>query len=278
MKDNIIEKVKEEITFENVLATAMKAPGVKVNRVKFLRKELKKYCSDDVISSAINSNPAKAGIPRELIDKISKQIINYETTKVTGISMAASIPGGAAAVGAAAAHITSYFAFILRTVQELAYLYGFEQFDLNDDEVDAETMNTVLLFIGVMFGVQGAASTLQKFANVLAKQISKKLAQKALTKGTIYPIVKKVATSVGIRMTKQIFADTVASAVPILGGALSGGLTYAMFRPGCMKLRRNLRSYNLCNPEFYKSASEEPDKEVIDVEFVETDSIDNESE
>ncbi|MCF2670698.1 EcsC family protein [Butyricicoccus pullicaecorum] len=278
MKDNIIEKVKEEITFENVLATAMKAPGVKVNRVKFLRKELKKYCSDDVISSAINSNPAKAGIPRELIDKISKQIINYETTKVTGISMAASIPGGAAAVGAAAADITSYFAFILRTVQELAYLYGFEQFDLNDDEVDAETMNTVLLFIGVMFGVQGAASTLQKFANVLAKQISKKLAQKALTKGTIYPIVKKVATSVGIRMTKQIFADTVASAVPILGGALSGGLTYAMFRPGCMKLRRNLRSYNLCNPEFYKSASEEPDKEVIDVEFVETDSIDNESE
>ena len=278
MKDNIIEKVKEEITFENVLATAMKAPGVKVNRVKFLRKELKKYCSDDVISSAINSNPAKAGIPRELIDKISKQIINYETTKVTGISMAASIPGGAAAVGAAAADITSYFAFILRTVQELAYLYGFEQFDLNDDEVDAETMNTVLLFIGVMFGVQGAASTLQKFANVLAKQISKKLAQKALTKGTIYPIVKKVATSVGIRMTKQIFADTVASAVPILGGALSGGLTYAMFRPGCMKLRRNLRSYNLCNPEFYKSASEEPDKEVIDVEFVETDSIYNESE
>ena len=278
MKDNIIEKVKEEITFENVLATAMKAPGVKVNRVKFLRKELKKYCSDDVISSAINSNPAKAGIPRELIDKISKQIINYETTKVTGISMAASIPGGAAAVGAAAADITSYFAFILRTVQELAYLYGFEQFDLNDDEVDAETMNTVLLFIGVMFGVQGAASTLQKFANVLAKQISKKLAQKALTKGTIYPIVKKVATSVGIRMTKQIFADTVASAVPVLGGAISGGLTYAMFRPGCMKLRRNLRSYNLCNPEFYKSASEEPDKEVIDVEFVETDSIDNESE
>ena len=86
------------------------------------------------------------------------------------------------------------------------------------------------------------------------------------------------APGVKVNRVKQIFADTVASAVPILGGALSGSLTYAMFRPGCMKLRRNLRSYNLCNPEFYKSASEEPDKEVIDVEFVETDSIDNESE
>ena len=37
----------------------------------------------------------------------------------TGVSVAASIPGGPAAVGAAAADITSYFAFILRVVQEL---------------------------------------------------------------------------------------------------------------------------------------------------------------
>ena len=270
---NIVQKAKDELTFENILAAAMKTPGVKVNRAKFLKKELKKYCSDEVIAAVIKTNPAKAGIDRNLVDKISKQVINYEATKVTSVSVAASLPGGIAAVGAAAADITTYFAFILRTVQELAYLYGFEQFDLNDDEVDAETMNTVLLFIGVMFGVQGAASTLQKFANVLAKQISKKLAQKALTKGTIYPIVKKVATAVGIRMTKQIFADTVASAVPVLGGALSGGLTYAMFRPGCMKLRRNLRSYNLCDPEFYKK---EDSAEVIDVEFVDVDPADNE--
>ena len=178
---NVLQKVKNELTFENVLATALKAPGVKVNRAKFLRKELKKHCSDDVVALAIKTNPAKAGIPRSLVDNISKQVINYETTKVTSISVAASLPGGAAAVGAAAADITSYFAFILRTVQELAYLYGFEQFDLNDEEVDSETMNTVLLFIGVMFGVQGAASTLQKFANVLAQHISKKLAQKELT-------------------------------------------------------------------------------------------------
>lgn len=55
------------------------------------------------------------------VNKISKAVINYETTKVTGISVAASLLGGAAAVGAAVADITSYFAFILRTVQELAY-------------------------------------------------------------------------------------------------------------------------------------------------------------
>ncbi|MCD8012275.1 MAG: hypothetical protein LUG99_03730 [Lachnospiraceae bacterium] len=250
---NAVQTLKNELTFENVLMAAMRTPGVKINRAKFLRKELIKYCPEQIVVEAINSNPAKAGISKEIVNKVSKQVIDYETTKVTTISVAASVPGGAAAVGAVAADITSYFAFVLRTVQELAYLYGFEQFDLSEDDVDSETMNYMLLFMGVMFGVQGAATALQKFANTLAKHVAKKLAQKALTKGTIYPIVKKVAVNVGIRMTKQIFADGVASTIPILGGALSGGLTYAMFKPGCMKLRKNLMSYNLCDPDYYRN-------------------------
>lgn len=257
---DIVKAVKNEMTFEKVLAAAMHTPGVRINREKFLRKELLRYCAEDIIADVIKNNPAKAGISKELINKISKQVINYETTKVTTLSVAASLPGGPAAIGAAAADITSYFAFILRTVQELAYLYGFKQFNLNEDDVDSETMNYLLVFMGVMFGVQGATSVLKKFADVLAKNIAKKLAQKSLTKGVIYPIVKKVAISVGIRMTKQIFADGVASAVPLVGGALSGGLTFAMFKPGCMKLRKNLMSYNLCDPEYYKV--------IIDTDYV----------
>ena len=234
--------VKGELTFENVFMMDLKTPGVKINRTKVLRKELINYCSEDEVAEAIKGNPAKAGISKDIINKVSLQVINYETTKVTGISVAARLPGGAAAVGAAAADITSYFAFILRTVQELAYLYGFEQFDLKEDDVDSETMNYILIFVGVMFGVQWASSTLRKFADVLAKHVAKKLSQKALTKGTIYPIVKKIALNVGVRMTKQIFVDGVASLIPVVGGALSGGLTYAMFKPGCMKLRKNLMS------------------------------------
>ena len=37
---NIIKSVKDELTFENVLLTAMRTPGVKINREKFLRKKL----------------------------------------------------------------------------------------------------------------------------------------------------------------------------------------------------------------------------------------------
>ena len=254
---NIVGAAKKNLTLENVLRTAMKTPMVKINREKFLRNELIKYCSEDIVEEAIRTNPAKAGISRKTVDKISLQVINYETSKVTGISVVASLPGGVATFGAVAADITSYFTFALRAVQKLAYLYGFEQFELKEEDVDSETMNEIMIFLGVMFGVQGASSVLAKLANALAENVAKKLAQRALTKGVIYPIVKKVAMAVGLRMTKQIFADSVASAIPIAGGALSGGLTFAMFRPCCMKLRNNLRSYNLCNPEFYQSVEVE---------------------
>lgn len=251
---HIVQPSKNELIFQNVLVAAMRTPAVKISRAKFLKKELSKYCSGDVIAAAIRGNPAKAGISKRLINQISAQVINYESKKVTGISVVASLPGGVAAIGAAAADITSYFVFILRVVQELAYLYGFEEFDLQEDDIDSETLNYLLVFIGVMFGVQGASSLLKKFGDVLSKQTAKTLAKKALTKGTIYPIVKRIATKVGIRMTKQIFADTVASAIPILGGALSGTLTYAMFKPCCMNLRKSLMSYPLCDPDYYKTA------------------------
>lgn len=75
---DIVKTVKNEMTFEKILAAAMHTPGVKINREKFLRKELIRYCSEDIIAEAIKNNPAKAGISKELVNKISKQVINYE--------------------------------------------------------------------------------------------------------------------------------------------------------------------------------------------------------
>lgn len=262
---DVVAVVKDNMTFENVISTALHVPGVKIDRASFLRKELKKYYSDDVIDDAIAYNPAHAGIPKAEINSISKDVINYETTKVTAVSALAGLPGGAAAIGAASADITSYFAHVLRVVQELAYLYGFEEFDFSEDDIDSVTMNYLLVFMGVMFGVEGATRVLQKLADSLAKQVAKKLAQKALTKGTIYPIVKKVALAVGVRMTKQIFASGVASAIPIIGAAASGSLTYLMFKPCCKRLKKSLQTYNLCDPKFYKDYVDADYTEVYDL-------------
>ena len=257
---SLVSRVKEELTLEKVLATAIKTPGVKIRRDVFLRKELKKYYKEDVIEEAIRYNPAKAGIPKSTINRIAKTVIDYETKRVSMISIVASMPSSAVAAvaaGAAATDITSYFVHVLRVVQELAYLYGFEQFDLNGDNVDSETMDYLLVFIGVMFDVQGASATLGKLSAAIAEQVQKKLSQRTFTKGTLLPIIKKIAMKVGVRMTKQIFADTIASAVPLAGSLLSGGLTYAMFKPNCIKLQKNLMTYKLCDPDFYQVVAEQ---------------------
>ena len=253
---DMVSRNKGELSFENVLVASMRTPGVKIDRAKFLRKELIKYYPEHTVAQAIRYNPAQAGIKRHSINKIASTVINYETNKVTGLSIAASIPGSLtvpAAVGAATADITSYFAHILRIVQELAYLYGFEDFELKEENIDSETMDMIMIFLGVMFGVQGAAAALNKLATVMANHVAKKLAGKALTKGIVYPIVKKIATFIGVHMTKQVFADTVASAIPVVGSLASGALTYLSFKPCCNRLMKNLKSYKLSDPDFYKN-------------------------
>ena len=49
-----------------------------------------------------------------------------------------------------------------------------------------------------------------------------------------------IAQTIGVKMTKQIFADSISKVIPVLGGIVSGGLTYTTFRTydqGCNRIR-----------------------------------------
>lgn len=72
-----------------------------------------------------------------------------------------------------------------------------------------------------MLGVNGAVKAVNHVSAQHAKQIAKKLPQKALTKGTIYPNVKKTATLLGVKMSKQIFSRAIAKSVPVIGAVIS---------------------------------------------------------
>jgi hypothetical protein len=241
----------EGLDISQIIHHAFQVPGVKIDRAAFLRKELIKYYSGETVEEAIRYNPAKAGIPRSAVDTLAKNAINYETNKVTALSALASLPGGIAAIGSVSADLVSYYAHILRIVQKLAYLYGFPEFQLSEDSIDEETLNYILVFIGIMFGVHGAFETAHMIAAKVADNIARKLPQKALNKSVINPILGKILSRIGSKASTQSFADLFASAVPVLGAAFSGGLTYATFKPRCYKLRNTLRKYRLCDPEFY---------------------------
>lgn len=247
-------KISEiEVSPQDVMTCALQVPGVKIERSEFLFKELIRYYPEEQVLKSISSNPASTGIPREKINEIADQVIEYETNKVSAISFAAGIPGGFAMAATIPADVAQYFGFLLRVMQKLAYLYGFQEFELNENSISDDTMNQLLIFFGVMFGVSSAAQGVKIIAETASNKISKTLAQKALTKTTLYPIVKKVATTLGFKMTKDVFAKSVSKVVPVVGGAVSGGLTYLTFKPCAIKLKDNLKSLNLSDPAFYNS-------------------------
>lgn len=228
-----------EATFNAMLGAAAGLPGVRIDRATYLRAALGRHCSEEQISKAIDESPAAAGIPLVLIKKIADESINLETTKVTLISAAAGIPGGFAMLGTVPADTLQYFAHMLRIAQKLAYLYSWP--DLFDgDDMDDATKGVLTLFVGVMFGVHAANVGLAKVAIKMSNAALIKLPQKALTKGVIYPIVKKVAVAIGEKMTKEIFAKGVSKAIPVVGALLSGGLTLASYLSMCKRLKSHL--------------------------------------
>lgn len=253
IKDTVLEKIQGlDITPESLLLTAIKAPGIRIARAEFLKKELMLFYPEKTVLMAIEMNPAQAGIDRAKIDSIADSVIKYETNKVSAISFVAGLPGGAAMAATIPADVAQYFGFMIRAMQKLAYLYGFEEFEFNDSSISDDTMNEMLLFMGTMYGVQGAAIGVKSLAQATAARVAKTLSQKALTKGAIYPIVKKVATQLGIKMMKQIFAKSVSKTVPLLGGAVSGGLTYVTFRNCMYKLKGSFEALPIADPDFYR--------------------------
>ncbi|MCR4621624.1 MAG: EcsC family protein [Clostridiales bacterium] len=239
-----------KIDIEDIIILSLRIPGVRIVREDFLRTEFKKRFPQEVIDDAVLYTPAHAGIAVEEIDKITNSVIAYERNCVSGISAALGMPGGFAMAATIPTDIAQYYGFMLRAIQKMLYLYGFPQIDVEEknQHFDSETLNIITLCLGAMYGVSGASNMLKTMANALAKGVEKQLLKRALTKGTIYPVVKSISKWFGVRMTKQMFAGFFKKAIPVVGGLIGGGITFATFKPCCDKLRDSLRNTILSNP------------------------------
>ena len=163
--------------------------------------------------------------------------------------MAATIP----------ADIVQYYGYTLRATQKLLYLYGFPEIDSDEEglQLDSQTVNQIILCLGVMNGVAGANNAIKGMAKALAVGVEKKLLNTALTKGTFYPLVKAIAKWFGVKMTKTIFAGFFKKAIPIVGGVVGGGITFFSFKPCCFRLKNVLQDTVLSNPNHKSSAEED---------------------
>ncbi|MGW0414202.1 hypothetical protein ACWDZX_23440 [Streptomyces collinus] len=254
-----------ESRFFTVLLAAAKLPGVRIHREAYLRTALARHCTEDEIRRAIEETPAAAGITVDVLEKAANDSIRYETAKVSALSAAAGIPGIFALPATVPADLAQYVGHMLRIAQKLAYLYSWpELFSDEGDDVDDATVGVLTLFFGVMFGTQSANTAVGKVAGMMSEHVAKKLPHKALTKGVVYPIVKKVAAFIGVKMTKESFAKTVSKAIPLVGAAVSGGLTLATYLPMAKRLKKHLAGLPLADPSHRVMEGEVVDGEVVE--------------
>lgn len=247
-----VEDLKETIAEQNVeaekyaiefLKKVVRIRGVRITRDEFLRQELRKlHMSDDAIARAVDSNPVLAGVSLTDLDKLADGIISFETNKSAAMSFAAGLPGGFAMLGTIPADLTQYYVHAFRIMQKLAYLYGWRDLLSDMDEVDDETIGILAMFFGVMLGVGGAAQSLTAFArSVAVPAFQKQVTKQALTKTSWYPVMKQCLRFIGINLTKKGFAQGVSKAIPLIGGAVSGGMTFVSLQSQSHRLKKHLR-------------------------------------
>lgn len=261
-KDKVVTAVDAngdgKIDIEDIIIMGLRTPGIGISRTDFITKEFSKKYSKEIIKKAIENTPLEAGISLEEINIIADNVIVFERNCVTGISAALGTPGGATMAMTIPADIIQYYGYMLRAAQKLMYLYGFPEIDVNEkgQYLDTETLNLLIICLGVMYGVAGANNAIKAMAKALAVGVEKKLINTALTKGTIYPIVKSVAKWFGVKMTKEVFAGFFKKAIPVVGGIIGGGITFVTFKPCCEKLQKTLQDTALSNPN-YKETKED---------------------
>jgi hypothetical protein len=225
------------------LKKVIRLRGVRIDRAQFLRAELhKRGVGAAAIDRAVSENPAVAGILPGMLDEIAKNVIEFETVKSTALSFAAGLPGGFAMIGTVPADITQFYVHAFRVMQKIAYVYGWQSFLDDIDDLDDESLGILAAFLGIMMGVGGASVSVSLFAVQVARPaVQKKIASVALTKTAWYLPMKQTLRVIGVQVTKQSFAKAVSKVVPVVGGVVSGGLTFVTLRIQSKRLMEHLR-------------------------------------
>ena len=230
---------KENLVWNKILNTVLKMPGVKVDRVGFLRHELRPYCNQSRLQMLGSVRPYTV-VSEQVIDKLARQCVRHHVTIVTATSTVVGLPGGLAMAATLPADLTQYFYHVFVLSQKLAYLYGYPDFCDDDGELNDVAIDLLTIFMGVMMGAPVAEKGLGELSKAVAENAVTRLPRVALTKTALVPIVAQLTKMIGTRFSKDSLTKSVGRFIPVAGGLFSGGLTLYTFRRGANRLRRQL--------------------------------------
>ncbi|WP_260163774.1 EcsC family protein [Leuconostoc mesenteroides] len=257
--------INKESVALNVINESLKLPFIKVDRSDFLTKTFSNKIDD--MPKLFKEGP-QAFFSKEELDRIASNVINSNVLKSSSISFASGLPGGVAIAATIPADMAQFYGYSLKLAQEISYVYGYQNIWANQDELTEDAKNTLILYLGIMFGVSSAGSTIRILSNKLALQALKQLPNKTLTKHLYFTVLKKVLTIFGTKLTKATFAKGVSKIIPVVGGVISGSMNYLSLKPMANKLKDELgKSVNYTQQDFEQDIKILNEEDVLVTEY-----------
>lgn len=257
--------INKESVALNVINESLKLPFIKVDRSDFLTKTFSNKIDD--MPKLFKEGP-QAFFSKEELDRIASNVINSNVLQSSSISFASGLPGGVAIAATIPADMAQFYGYSLKLAQEISYVYGYQNIWTNQDELTEDAKNTLILYLGIMFGVSSAGSTIRILSNKLALQALKQLPNKTLTKHLYFTILKKVLAIFGTKLTKATFAKGVSKVIPVVGGVLSGSMNYLSLKLMANKLKDELgKSVNYTQQDFEQDIKILNEEDVLVTEY-----------
>lgn len=230
-----------EDVFNQIVKSTVNLPIVNVDRTSFLKKELGPYLTEDEMQCVIqDGNQIRKIVDKKVIDKLANGCIKYQTSVVCGTSFLAGIPGGWAMAGTIPADVAQFYGNVFALAQKMMYLYGWPDLTGNDGKISDESMNVLIIFTGLMMGLQAAEAGMRAIVDGITKATIGKIGKMALRDSAIYQLSKEVAKGIGVRLTREGFSKVAGKVIPLIGAPISAGMTYFTFYPMAKKLKRHL--------------------------------------
>lgn len=232
---------KQETTnvtgWSKLMSAILNLPGVKVDRVEFLVKALRPHCTDEEIKKAALQRPIDV-ISEKLAAKIADKYITKETEKATLISTVSGIPGGASVFVAIPIDLVQYYYHTVIIAQKLAYLYGYPDLRDRTGKMKPSAYGLLLIFLGVMLGSDASTRAVKKVARTLSQDAASHLPQVNVPAVVWLPIAESMSKWMREKVFKRPLTKRLIKAVPLLGGVVTGCLTYMSFKPNAKRLQK----------------------------------------
>ncbi len=243
------------IELDDILERVFHLPGVQVDRDELLTKVFRREYPRKM-DAILEKGPVKAGVPREIIRKKARGRLKDATLKSSAASFMAGLPGGLTLAAALPADVMQNLIFSIRTAQEIAYLYGQENFWQGTVGFkNPESRYKLLSYVAVMFAVTGADQLVRIMSEPFGLMLGTKIAE-----GTMQRIMERLAAVFGVKLTAEGTSKTVSKVVPVLGGVLSGGMTFWGMKRTGTRLIQDL------DQAYYNYLEADMEQDYLDVE------------